>query len=270
MREPTTTGGIRRHAPFISSRRFVRVMNSANDGHGRGGTLRIPGQPRDEEVDIDFVVVCDDRAVVRLGLEAMLRSEVPALGIRTVTTLPEGLEVAERHEGRVLLLVGGRQATADLGQQRSWPQNLRIVLLLPDADPARLRRAATLKVSGYLVEDALRRSSVRSVLLDVSTGAFPMPEAMADVLLGRDGSDPGLARLQLTDLQVHVLELLASGATNRSIATSLDVPLHSVKRQVTKLLNVLQCENRTTAATKAVQIGLIAPEHRFRAEDTSI
>lgn len=260
MHERKATESIRRRKPFASPRRTIRVAGPVFDGRRLKRRLRVADQTRGEEVDIDYVVVCDDRAVVRLGLEAMLRSEVPTLEVRAVTSLSEAREISEGKAGRGLLFVGGRKATSDLGDLGPRPPNVRFVLLLPDSDPARLRRAAALDVSGYLVEDALKRSSIRSVLLDVGAGNFPMPGAMADVLLGRTGTDRRATKMQLSDLQLQVLELLAAGATNKFIATTLGVPLHSVKRQVTKLLTVLQCGNRTTAATKAIQIGLISPD----------
>jgi two-component system nitrate/nitrite response regulator NarL len=61
----------------------------------------------------------------------------------------------------------------------------------------------------------------------------------------------------LNDVQMRILELLVAGATNRAIAEHLGLSIHTVKRQVTKLLDVLNCENRTLAAMKAVRSGLI-------------
>jgi LuxR family maltose regulon positive regulatory protein len=67
---------------------------------------------------------------------------------------------------------------------------------------------------------------------------------------------PGLAE-PLTDREMEVLRLLAAGSSNQRIARDLFVTLDTVKKHVTHVLGKLGAANRTEAAARARQLGLI-------------
>src|SRR5262249_27127571 len=67
---------------------------------------------------------------------------------------------------------------------------------------------------------------------------------------------PGLAE-PLTDRELEVLRLLAAGGSNQRIAHDLVVALDTVKKHVTHVLGKLGAANRTEAAARARQLGLI-------------
>jgi LuxR family maltose regulon positive regulatory protein len=61
----------------------------------------------------------------------------------------------------------------------------------------------------------------------------------------------------LTDRELEVLRLLAAGRSNQRIARDLVVALDTVKKHVTHILGKLGAANRTEAAARARQLGLI-------------
>ena len=67
---------------------------------------------------------------------------------------------------------------------------------------------------------------------------------------------PGLAE-PLTGRELEVLRLLAAGRSNQRIAHDLVVALDTVKKHVTHVLGKLGAANRTEAADRARQLGLI-------------
>jgi LuxR family maltose regulon positive regulatory protein len=69
------------------------------------------------------------------------------------------------------------------------------------------------------------------------------------------GAAPGLVE-PLTDRELEVLRLLAAGRSNQRIAHDL-VALDTVKKHVTHLLGKLGAANRTEAAARARDLGLI-------------
>jgi LuxR family maltose regulon positive regulatory protein len=70
------------------------------------------------------------------------------------------------------------------------------------------------------------------------------------------GAPPGLAE-PLTDRELEVLRLLAVGKSNQRIAHDLVVAIDTVKKHVTHVLGKLGATNRTEAAARARQLGLI-------------
>jgi LuxR family maltose regulon positive regulatory protein len=69
-------------------------------------------------------------------------------------------------------------------------------------------------------------------------------------------TQPGLIE-PLTDRELEVLRLIAAGKSNQRIAHDLVVALDTVKKHVTHILGKLGAANRTEAAARARQLGLI-------------
>jgi len=80
-------------------------------------------------------------------------------------------------------------------------------------------------------------------------GAAPPPRRAA-------AAPPGLAE-PLTGRELEVLRLIAAGRSNQRIAHDLVVALDTVKTHVTHILGKLGAANRTEAAARARQLGLI-------------
>ena len=73
---------------------------------------------------------------------------------------------------------------------------------------------------------------------------------------GTAAAPPGLAE-PLTGRELEVLRLLAAGWSNQRIARDLVVAVDTVKKHVTHVLGKLGAANRTEAASRARQLGLI-------------
>lgn len=63
----------------------------------------------------------------------------------------------------------------------------------------------------------------------------------------------------LTTRELEVLQLVARGARNVQIAQELFISVNTVKTHLKHILEKLRMENRTQAATYAVQAGLVSP-----------
>jgi DNA-binding NarL/FixJ family response regulator len=64
----------------------------------------------------------------------------------------------------------------------------------------------------------------------------------------------------LTKRELEVLRLLAQGQTNQEIAQSLVVSHLTVKTNVQRIIGKLGVSDRTQAAVRAAELGLLAPE----------
>jgi LuxR family maltose regulon positive regulatory protein len=67
---------------------------------------------------------------------------------------------------------------------------------------------------------------------------------------------PGLVET-LSERELEVLQLLAAGKANREIADELYVTVHTVKKHITHILGKLGAANRTEAAARARELGLL-------------
>jgi DNA-binding NarL/FixJ family response regulator len=204
--------------------------------------------------------VVDELAMVRLGLATVLRS----VDVEVVAETPSGREAAELlglHQPE-LVVVG---APADM----------------PVLEAVRRARAAADAVQ---IVGLLGAGQVETVAAVVEAGADgltlrggasgDLAAAFAEVLAGRRYVAPTLStgllgRLEaavapesngdaiLTSREREVLAHLASGATNREIATTLTVTLATVKSHLVHVYAKLGVRNRHEALSRAVGLGLL-------------
>jgi LuxR family maltose regulon positive regulatory protein len=76
--------------------------------------------------------------------------------------------------------------------------------------------------------------------------------------LGRTqaGAVPGLVE-PLTNRELEVLAMLATGKSNQAIADQLVVTMDTVKKHVSHLLDKLAAANRTEAVARARELSLL-------------
>ena len=86
--------------------------------------------------------------------------------------------------------------------------------------------------------------------------AFDAQHAVRDPRQGTAAAMPGLVE-PLTARELEVLSMLAAGSTNPAIAGELVVTLDTAEKHVTHILGKLGADNRTEAAARAWELGLI-------------
>ena len=69
-------------------------------------------------------------------------------------------------------------------------------------------------------------------------------------------------REPLTPRELEVLGLLATGRTNQQIAQTLVISKGTVKVHVERIIRKLNVSDRTQAAVRAIEMGLLIPEPR--------
>jgi LuxR family maltose regulon positive regulatory protein len=129
-----------------------------------------------------------------------------------------------------------------------------------------LERALALAEPGGYVRTFLDGGTAMAALLRQTKAQKAMPgyvgrllAAFGEMVPG-EPTHPGAALLiePLTPRENEVLQLLAAGASNAQIAEELFITVNTVKRHITHILGKLGVENRTQAAMRARELGLIS------------
>jgi len=199
------------------------------------------------------VVVADVVPLVRLGLATVLRSE----GFEVVADVASAREVAKAVVDHApdLAVVG---AVNDLSvdemarQVHDAAAGVRIVVLLGRAPRETLAELLGVAVDGLLSRSIDGPDLVRAVARVMAGERYVDP-----VLLTGDAPDEEFEPMALTAREREVLGLLASGCSNREIASTLFVSLPTVKTHLAHIYDKLDARNRNEALGRAMTLGLL-------------
>lgn len=211
------------------------------------------------------IVVADDHKLFRQGLIGLMRAHddlVEVIG--EAASGREAVQLAHQLHPDVILMDiqmpdgDGLMATRQI--REALPEIAIVILTASELDE-HLYEAVRLGAAGYLLKD-LDATELFELLVGVTHNEVAMSRAMASRLLKimahTHDHDSGAAH-NLTERELEVLHLLAQGASNPQIAEELVITVNTVKTHISHILVKLQLENRTQAATFAVQQGMIAP-----------
>jgi DNA-binding NarL/FixJ family response regulator len=208
------------------------------------------------------VLIADDHAVVREGLQLFF-SEEP--DIEVVGAAPDGAEAvaaAERLDPDVILLdvmmprLNGIEA---LRQIRERGLRARVLMLTTFAEDANVRDALQAGAIGYLLKDVLRPELLAAIRAAAVGTPTLHPEAQSR-LISQLVDPPAASPIDsLTARERDVFILIATGHSNKAIAARLFLSVGTVKGYVSAILEKLDVEDRTQAALLAVRHG-VAPE----------
>jgi DNA-binding NarL/FixJ family response regulator len=194
------------------------------------------------------VLIADDHAIVRQGLEQLLAGsediEVAAMaadGEEAVGAYGSGgIDVALMD--LEMPRCDGIQATQRI---LAADPGARVVILTSFADRDRILDALDAGAVGYLLKDAEPDELVRGIRA-AAAGESPLaPRAASELLQARRQQRP---QAELSEREREVLELLGDGLPNKLIALRLGISEKTVKAHVTRIFGALGVTDRTQAA----------------------
>ena len=199
------------------------------------------------------VMVVDDQGVVRQGIVALINTVADMRVIAEATNGQEAIEQFRAHRPDVTLMdlrmpvVGGVEAIGRI--RREFPGARIIVLTTFDGDED-IYRSLQAGAQGYLLKDMFF-DELEEAVRKVHAGSRRIPTAVAEKLAERmSGSD-------LTARELEVLEQIVRGKSNKEIGGHLNISEATVKSHINNILSKLGVNDRTQAATTALQRGLV-------------
>lgn len=213
------------------------------------------------------LLLVDDQSLFREALRTLLSLQSDFEVVAEAENGQRALALAHQHHPDVILMdlrmpvMGGVEATRLMGQHA--PQS-RVVVLTTFDDDAEIIDAMRAGALGYLLKacsadklyEAVRASARNTFVLEPSVAAKIMGEL--NRLSQHAARKPATVLAEpLSERELDVLRLLAAGCSNKEIGSRLAIAEGTVKNHMTNVLGKLQALDRTQAALRARELGLI-------------
>jgi len=204
------------------------------------------------------LLIVDDHPVVRDGLTSMFAREPEFEVVGEAADGSEAVRLAVTLRPDVILMdlrmpgVDGVRAIQDLA---GYDTGARVLVLTTYDTDSHVLPAIEAGATGYLLKDAPRDELLRAVRATARGEAVLAPSAAA-LLMNRVRRP---APTPLSPREVEVLQLVASGATNREAAATLFLTEATVKSHLLNIYAKFGVNDRAAAVTEAFNQGLLIP-----------
>ena len=213
------------------------------------------------------VLLADDQALFLEGLEILLSSQKDIQVVGQAANGQEAVDLALELRPDVILMDMQMPVLDGIGATRRVKQSLpecRVIALTTFDDKEIVFNALRAGAVGYLLKDvgsvqladSIRRTARGESILDPSITSKVVAEFTRVSNLVTATQLEVLAE-PLSEREVEVLRLVTAGLSNREIAGRLFISPGTAKSHVHNLCNKLGARNRTEAAMRARELGLV-------------
>jgi DNA-binding NarL/FixJ family response regulator len=199
------------------------------------------------------ILIAEDHLIARVGVKTILNMQPDMNVVAEAANGAQAVELHRQHQPDITLMdmrMPGTSGLEAIIAIRSELPEARIIALSTYGGDEDIRRALQAGVRAYLTKDVLHDELIRAIHA-VHGGETYLPQPVVAALEASSLSAALSAR------ELEVLAWIVKGHGNKQIAYDLGIAEHTVKNHVKSILNKLGVEDRTQAATAAIQRGII-------------
>lgn len=216
--------------------------------------------------DLVRLLLVDDQRLMRDGLRTLLEMEPEMTVIGEASNGQEALDQYAVLRPDVALMdvrmpvMDGVETTRRL--RARWP-DARVIILTTFDDDEYVFEGLRAGALGYLLKDVSMQELTEAIHTVMAGGVLIEPSVARKVVaeFARLTPQSPAASIELVEAlserEIEILKLLAEGLTNREIAGRLYLAEGTVKNYVTNILGKIGARDRTQAALRARELGLL-------------
>jgi len=208
------------------------------------------------------IILVDDHEVVRKGVRAYLETLPDFRVVGEASSGAEAIDlVVELIPDLVLmdLIMPGMDGVETTRRIKKTSPRTQVVVLTSYHEDAHIFPALKAGAISYILKDMKMEKLVEALHRAFNGEVTLHPRVAVRVLQNLRGENPDAEPLftELTERELDVLKLIASGLTNSQIAEKLVISENTVKGHVSNILSKLHVADRTQVAVYAWQRGIV-------------
>ena len=201
------------------------------------------------------IVIADDNALVRGGLELVVKMAVPNAEIFQANNFDETINVLQSNFAIDLVLL-------DLMMPGMWNDSIKnitqqfpdvpIVIVSVKEDFESIHNSISLGASGFIPKTSAPEVTISAIQLVLSGGVYIPPHVLkpqSKTVENNQHSNNFDSFNTLSKRQRQVLDLISLGRSNQAIADELNLTIPTIKMHVSAILKKLKVKNRTEAVS---------------------
>ncbi|TYG34359.1 two-component system response regulator NarL [Lonepinella koalarum] len=193
------------------------------------------------------ILIIDDHPLMRRGIKQLIALEDNFLVIGEASNGNDGISLALRNEPDLIILdlnMKGLSGLDTLKALRNEGVDARIVILTVSDAKNDIFSLIDAGADGYLLKDTEPDILLKQIK-QIAKGEMILSDSIKDLLLARSPSQEPIH--SLTERELDVLQLIATGLSNKQIAHQLFISEETVKVHIRNLLRKLNVHSRVAA-----------------------
>lgn len=208
------------------------------------------------------VLICDDQAIVRDGLELLLKLETDIEVSGTAEDGLQALDLIQNNPPDLVLMdlkmpgISGVETTRRI---LAAHPHIKVLVLTTFDDDEWVLDAIRAGASGYLLKDTPRERVIEAIRGTMDGKSFVDPAVVGKLMQQVSGNQEQPASSlsdTLTPRELDVLRCISRGLNNAEIAAQLHLSEGTVRNHVSTILSKLEISDRTQAAIIGIKHGL--------------
>jgi DNA-binding NarL/FixJ family response regulator len=206
------------------------------------------------------VLIADDHPIVRSGIRTELSRHQDCVVVGEAVSGDQVLEWASKTKFDVVLLdinMPGMKALEVIKNLRKSYPAVKILVLTADKDKGTIISILNAGAEGFISKDedpCVIPDAIRSIMQGKK---WLSPVASTLIIENLSRPRAGLGNNLLTDREISILRLIATGSTTKELSSRLGMAERTVEFHITNIYDKLGVNSRASAVNSAKENGLI-------------
>lgn len=207
------------------------------------------------------IIIADDHAVVRKGLEMLLNYQPDIDVVGTAGNGEEAFQLAGQHQPDIVLLdismPPGESGMVTAGRIHTEYPEVKVIMMTMYDDRDYLLYTIQAGASGYVLKNAPESELLEAIRTVYGGGVYVCKEMVPHLVQGFVHRHKEDSYLELSEREVEVLTLIARGYGNKEISEKLFISVKTVESYKSKIMNKLDLKTRPELVEYALKKKLL-------------